>query len=341
MASLRIGVGAWTFGDGIAQAIMSVLTAEGHLASVFDATAANVAYQPDVIFMWGPMGHLGPVMRTLEASIRSGRPALILWLTEQLPNPRYPEWWRRGVGLILARLEMRLYPIGRCNPGRSLEQSYLRQLLRFGSRYRYYGELYWLKQWQGRFVLGVTSQVTADFLRQRGFDPRIAYLGTASDWGTDLGLERDIPVLWLGKIATQRRRRILHRLRSDLRARGIPLMMVDGEEHPFVFGQERTRLLNRSKVMVNIMRQPWDDNSMRFYLAAPNGALVVTEPIAPHTPFTPGQHIVETRVESMADTIESCLKDDHRRSVITANARNLVLSKLTMENGIRDLIASL
>jgi hypothetical protein len=51
--------------------------------------------------------------------------------------------------------------------------------------------------------------------------------------------------------------------------------MVDNEERPFVFREERTALLNRTKIALNLTRTWYDDNLVRFGIVAPNQALVV------------------------------------------------------------------
>jgi len=187
-------------------------------------------------------------------------------------------------------------------------------------------------------VLAITSRWTADFLRARGFDPIVAYLGSHPDWGADLKLERDIPVLWLGKIAADRRRHLLKRIRAELRSRGVEILMIDGVENPYVFGEERTALLNRTKIVLNLLRERWDDNSLRYYLAAPNRALIVTEPTLPHTPFLHGVHLIEAPIEQMADTICYYLSHDEDRRRIVDQAYQLVTTELTMKRAVGRII---
>ena len=156
------------------------------------------------------------------------------------------------------------------------------------------------------------------------------------DWGADLKLERDVPVLWIGKIATARRKRLLKRLRADLQEHGVEILMIDGVENPYVFGEERTVLLNRTKIVVNLLRERWDDNSMRYRLAAQNRALIVTEPTLPHTPFLPGLHLVETPIEQMAETICHYLSHEEERQRIVGRAYQLIT-----KNSIEEVIAQI
>ncbi len=101
-----------------------------------------------------------------------------------------------------------------------------------------------------------------------------------------------------------------------------------------MFGEERTILLNRTKIVLNILRKPWDDNSQRYFIAAPNRALIVTESTFPHTPFLPGHHIVEVPLEKIASTICYYLEQEELRKEIVDNAYRLVMNDLTMENSI-------
>ena len=119
----------------------------------------------------------------------------------------------------------------------------------------------------------------------------------------NLELERDIPVLWLGKAGSSRRKSLLHKTRAELRTHGIEMLVIDGVENPYIFGKDRDNLLSRTKIVLNLVRAWWDDNSLRYTLVAPKRALIVTEPTLPHTDFMPGVHLVEAPVNQLADTI--------------------------------------
>jgi hypothetical protein len=116
------------------------------------------------------------------------------------------------------------------------------------------------------------------------------------------------------------------------------MMVVDGVEHPYVFGEDRIILLNRTKIVLNLLRTPWDDNSMRYCLAAPNRALVVTEPTLPHTDFTPGVHLVEAPAEQITDTICYYLAHEEERCQIVDRAYQLVTTELTMAKSAAQIL---
>src|SRR5881394_610874 len=78
----------------------------------------------------------------------------------------------------------------------------------------------------------------------------------------DLGLERDIPVLFLGAMTVPRRRWIAWRLRRA----GVELTAVGDWHDPRYWGEERTRLLNRAVISLNINRFPGNFADTRFNL---------------------------------------------------------------------------
>ena len=161
------------------------------------------------------------------------------------------------------------------------------------------------------------------------------------EWGGDLGLERDIPVLWLGKPGSRRRRKLLRRVFASLQSRGVKMMVVDGEQNPYVFGNARTILLNRTRIVLNLLRQPTDENAGRFYIASANGAMVVTEPLLPHHPvFTPGVHFVECPVERMAETIDYYLHHEAERCQIALRAHELVTTDMAIDKTVSAIIAT-
>lgn len=333
--SLTVGVVSWTEDDGIAWLLADTLKALGHETVDF-LHSAPLPSNLDIVFAYGPFESLVPLANQLLAYPPTERPPLILWMTEQLPNPDLPEWFRYSMGLFRSKVER--WAFREASYGTWQIDSRWRWLTAKGHRFRYYGDLYWLQQSGALSLLVVSSGLTAGYLQSRGFEPMLTYLGYHPDWGADLGLERDIPVLWIGKTGSARRGRLLEQIRAALRERGIDLLKVDGVEHPYVFGQERTILLNRAKIVLNLLRADWDDNSMRYCLAAPNKALVVTEPALPHSPFIPGEHIVEAPPEKIVDTICYYLSNEAERGRIVEQAYELATTQLDMKKGITGIL---
>ncbi|HMQ55400.1 MAG TPA: glycosyltransferase [Anaerolineae bacterium] len=332
---LRVGLIYWDPANGFNRLLAEKLEALGCEVLLFRYRAI-LPLHLDLVLACGPFGSLVPLARQLLACPAHQRPAFGLWLTEQLPCPDLPEPVQYLGGALRSkfdRLLVRKQPDGEWRIDPRLEW-----LTDKGHRFRYYGDLYWLKQQGLLSVLIVSSPWIANYLQARGFDPLVVDLGLQFEPGIDLKLERDIPVLWIGKPGSRRRARVLRHIRAELRARGIEMMVIDGIEHPYVHGEERTVLLNRTKIALNILRQKWDDNSMRYYLAAPNRVLIVSEPTLPHTPFQPGVHLVEAPLHRLADTIQHYLSHEAERQQITEQAYQLVMHKLNTNEGVRQIL---
>lgn len=334
----RIGVVHWNASsEELAELFGDVMTGLGHVVIPI-APDKPVPIGLDVVFVHGPFGSLVPLGNQLAAQPVARRPALVLWMTEQLWNPAMPDWLALPLARMRARAERFAF---RPLQGTWTVTPSRHWLTRRGLRFRYFGDVDWLARKGLLTVLGVPSPIIAEFLRRRGVESVVAYCGSHPRWEAKIQTERDIPVLWLGLPGSRRRTRALRRLEQALKARGIELYRVDGTTNPPVFGDERGHLLRRTKIIVNFVRQPWDCNVLRFYLSAPNRTLMVTEPILPHTPVRPGVHMVAAPLETLAETILRYLEDDPARERITEAAYRLVTTELTMANGMSRILGHL
>jgi hypothetical protein len=335
MNSLRVGFYNWHQNSDIISLMMNEFQNTG--CKIIQIKAEErLPNELDVVLACGPFGSLVPVAQPLLSIPRAQRPVFVLWMTEQLPDPAIPHWVQYPLGLLRTQLERWAYQ-ERADGVWTLNPRF-RKLAQKATRFRYYGDLYWLNSQGVLSVLAVGSQWIADYLKARNIDTLVAYIGSNPAWGSDLNLERDIPVLWIGKMGTDRRKKLLDRLRVDLRGRGVEVLVIDGVEHPYVFGQERTILLNRSKIVINLLREKWDNHSLRYFLAAQNKAAVVTEPTYPHTPFQPGVHLIQSGIDDMANTIYATLANEDERSRIAANAHQLVMTELTMRRSVEKIL---
>lgn len=332
---MKVGVVYWEAGDGMIAAITAAL-------ATWDCQPIELKYDAplpedlDLLVLPGPGGSLVPIASQLARRAAGHRPRTLLWQYEQLPSPAVPTWLLKAAGLgrsALERLAWREEQDGVWH-----QRPWARWVVRGGVRFRYYGDILWLRRIAVLSVLATSSKWMARYLHEHGIDAKVASWGTAPDWGRDLGLDRDIPVLWLGKPGSRRRAELVTRVRSELKRRGVEMYVVDGVERPYVFGEERTILLNRTKVVLNILRSPWDDNACRYFFSAPNKALVVTEPTLPHTPFEPGVHIVEAPISALTDTICYYLAHEDERREITERAYDLVTQELTLHNAVGRLM---
>lgn len=307
--------------------ILSELGCDDVIHFSFDA---KLPEGQDFIIIFGPFSSLVPVVKQLIAYPKSERPSLIFLMTEQLPDPGLPEWFRYGFGRLRSRAERMAYyqrPEGdwRLRKG-------TRWLTIIGYRYRYYGDLFWMQQEEILTTLSIGSFWTADRLRANGLNPIVLPRSYSPSFGRDLNLERDIPVIWIGKMGSARRRSLVNKIRDQLRSRGVEMLVIDGEENSYVFGEERTVLMNRTKIALNLLRQKWDDNSSRYSLAAANRTLIVTEPTLPHTPFESGVHLVEAPVDQIAETIVYYLSHDEERQHMVDQAYELIRKFSIVDN---------
>jgi hypothetical protein len=333
---LRVGILKWKQNDAISKGLVRGIDLLEHIPVEFPQ-GVTLPDNLDLVIAHGPFGSLVPLCKQLIRMAPGQRPAFALIMTEQLPSPALPEWFRFNLGKARSWVERLAYTYSSANGCWRVAPS-MDRLLGKGTRYRYYGDLYWMRDQGILSVLALWSYWTADFLRARGFDPLVLSGGIQQDWGRDLQLERDIPVLWIGKPGSARREKMIHSLREQLRLRNVEMVVVDGKEQPYVFGEKRTVLLNKTKIVVNLLREPWDDNSMRYALAAHNRALVVTEPTLPHTSHRPGVHVVEAPFEQMADTICHYLAHEEERQRIVENAYQLISGSQDSTSGISAII---
>lgn len=240
----------------------------------------------DILLTYGPMQPLQSTISRLKHSLHI--PPLVVWFTEQSPWPGWPDSllrlaaqsrysWQVLLSIPwLARLLNRLPKIT--------------ALLIRGGRLRALGEMLTLHRAGFLRLICVFTATNQDFLQRFSFPTALIPMGWAPPFGCPLSLTRDIDVVFLGSTRDRRRKPIIAKLEKELSARGISFIVKDGSpRRGFVFGQERAMLLNRTKIMLNIMRQPWDDPVFRLLLAAPNGAMVLSETLPRQHRSIPGR----------------------------------------------------
>ena len=185
----------------------------------------------------------------------------------------------------------------------------------------------------------MTSGERAAFLAERGIDAFVAPLGHSPSDGRILGLERDIDVLLLGAMNVPHRRRVVRRLRRA----GVPVLTAGDYHDPSLWGESRTALVNRAKIMLSAGRFPGTLVGARFQIAMACGALVVSEPPYDPAPYVPGEHFVQAEIDDLPVVIERYLGDDNERARIAQAAHRFVTTELTMErsfSALLDVVAS-
>jgi hypothetical protein len=323
--------------DGITEVISDELKALGYQPVHF-RTGSLIPEKADVVFSFGPYGKFLTIPRQLAKMPHDQRPIFVHWNTEGIPDLRIP-WkimssiagWRSWLG----RVQDSRNGSARIPGTERLFSVIESRMLRF----RYLGDYYYAHRRGWIDIFADTSKIYAEIHRRHGLPTIVAHWGATPQWYKDLGLERDIDVLWMGTRGTKRRSLLLDRVRSELENHGVRMYLADGKEQPFIFGTERIRYLNRSKITLNITRTWYDDNFSRIALAAPNRSLIVSEPVLPHCPsFIAGTHYVSAPVDSLAEAILYYLDHEEERLHLVDNAYHLVTTKLVFRESIKSIM---
>ncbi|MCP4262254.1 MAG: hypothetical protein GY774_32845 [Planctomycetes bacterium] len=286
----------------LGRAIVEGFRSHNCKADLLDRTESwKQAY--DFVLGYGPHtweGSLLPTARQLESYPTDKRPFFYWWFTEATVRPNIPIQFIRILSKLHAKgnLHMLQSPAAREKLwAKKLDQLFLRRHFRL----RVIGELY---EFYSRGLLGglaVTATSRVAYLRRHGFQPIGVPIGYHPLLhGRDLDLQRDIDVGFLGRMNSKRRLRLLEKVRKDLESRGIKIVVPTKE----LDGDQRTKFLNRTKIILNIFQHPNGFAGLRFLFCAANKTLLVSEPVLDQQPFVPGRHIVTAPVEKLAQTIE-------------------------------------
>lgn len=290
----------------------------------------------EIVLVQGPYGSLSSLIEQLSAYPNNCRPVFVYWFQQSL-DFRRPEWLRMFLANIFSELShnrknnktaSETFAPSPTNPIRSR-----------GSRLGFLGDMLWLKQNGLLDVLGLSSTVYADYLQSLGIESTVIPRGYHPSYGAQLNLQRDISLVWMGKIRTHRRKKILQNLSNEMQKHGKVMKIFDGATNPFIFGDTRTEILNRTWFVANVFFSgPTDELSIRFFISGANGAVVITEPGLNKYPFIPGTHLVETPVSEMAGRIFYYLDHPNEWQEISHNMSSLLQNELTLRNSISQLL---
>jgi len=287
-----------------------------------------------IILIQGPYGSLLPFIRAYIELPQKERPILIYWFQQSL-FISMPLWLQYFLGSIYSDMfnhfQHNIFP-------RTLRNISNRIKPNGGARFTFFGDIIWLESNNLLDILATPSSEYQKLFKMIGFDSLLIPRGYYPDYGEDLGLDRDIAVLWMGKTRTRRREKIIYQLREQLKKLGLYMHIHDGLEKPFIFGEERTNLLNRTWFVLNILTSPTDELSIRYYIAAANGAVILTEPGKNEYPFINNVHLVECPPQQMAETVSYYINHPEEWQRISQNAYSLVSQELTLENSISAML---
>lgn len=335
----RVAIPEWVEDDGIAKMIGFELEQIGYNPVLFFFDG-NIPEDVDYLLTFGPYDRILPIWQSNARVVLSRRPVVIHWNTEGMPDLRIPPGIVRAIGAVRSKIgqlgysssafDRFLYSIRSVS---KIDQSF--------KRYRFHGDYEYACRKGWLHVLSDTSHIYSQIRSKNGIPTLYVPWGASQKWYEDLNLERDIDVLWLGKRGSKRRSSIIDRVFRELKLKGLNVYIGDNEVEHFVFGEERTRYLNRAKITLNITRTWYDDNFSRFTMACSNRSLIVSEPVLPHcTEFKENVHYISANIENLADTIMYYLVHEEERKQIVDNAYNLMMSELKFEKSLHRMFAA-
>jgi hypothetical protein len=132
-------------------------------------------------------------------------------------------------------------------------------------------------------------------------------------------------VVFLGTVA-QGRDRLLTQVQETLVRHGYQFTIVDKG----CYGEERTRLLNRAKIILYLRGYPWETPRMRLVMAMGCKTMVVAETFEDTLPFRPGEHLATSPSHNLAGTLVSYLRNDSTRQRIADAAYSFLINDLGM-----------
>jgi hypothetical protein len=298
-------------GRSTSDSVSRLLAEAGHRVAQLGTDRLDLdAYQ--VVLLRGSANWWRKISSQVAVRPKSERPLIAMWQIEPLPPPR-------AAGLGTPRLHLR---------------EIVKILLRDSRATDVYTNYLALRRMIRRGLIDllmVSSQGRREFLAERGIASEWVPLGYVAERdGRDLNLQRDIQVLFLGDLRVPRRKRQIRYLRR----RGIDVRAVGSWNDPAYWGENRTRLLNRTKILLNVQRYPGEPSSKRLVLGIANGALVISEPIYKPAPFVPGKHYVSASLQEMPDLMRYYLDREKEREQLVEEGQRLVTQEFTMERSV-------
>lgn len=270
----------------------------------------------DIIWILENANWFPAVCRQLQTIPRGELPITLIWHSEPFPPPR-------SAGLPLPNLDLR---------------EIVKILLGDWMPTDVYSNYFRLRALTDEGIpdlLVVSSPGRQRFLAEQGLASTFVPLGYhPSEEGDDMGLARDIDVLFLGALNLPRRKKLFRKLRQ----RGTNLMTLGSWSDPNVWGQGRIRLLNRTKIFLNLQRYPGDLSDSRLILGMANRALVISEPIYEPGSFIPGKHFISATPDEMPEVIEYYLHHEDERKSFTTAGYEMITRELTMERSISSIL---
>jgi hypothetical protein len=173
----------------------------------------------------------------------------------------------------------------------------------------------------------VSLRPRASFLCELGIPSTFVPSGYTPTLGRWLGHgDRDIDVLFFGQVSS-RRRRLLNKIDAVLRQAGYALRVIERD----CYGDERTVILNRSKIVLNLHKFPWEFAGQRLLMAMSCRALVVSEWAPDTSPYKHGEHMFTAKVEELPEILVTLLRDHGRREAVAEAGYQFATTQLPIQ----------
>jgi hypothetical protein len=349
-----------TFAE-IAAMSADTLRSEGaRVQQVSDGDAE--AWEQDVLLLIGS-GRFFPRFTEQVKSREARRPRVVLWHQQPLPPPvltrRADELGQRLINAqwddLLGRWAGGL---GKLLPAKGRVRNLLQRLLAFPVRREFerfggadYGnvgwddlcmifeEAAWLsdtfsapRPWIDLVACGTPTRLA--FLRQAGIPTRFVPLAFHPAWGEPGTEERDVDVLFVGTCESPNRSNLVPSVLRQLREWGFRTCEIN----VFPSGRQRTAMLQRARVVLNVLRFPWEFPGPRLFASAACGALCVSNEAVQNQPFQPDLHFIRAPRARMAESISWFLTHEEERRQRAARALQSFTSDFSLLASLEKLL---
>ncbi|HRN96455.1 MAG TPA: hypothetical protein PLD54_03340 [Candidatus Levybacteria bacterium] len=215
-----------------------------------------------------------------------------------------------------------------------------------GGRLRMLGEMFQLAESGIDFKLSVYSEVNRRFFEEMGIDAQRVPPGYFKELGHDLGIpmeQRTTDVVFLGSTKGNRREKIVRELQYEFSKRKVgekeicfEVYDIENLGHGLVYGNERTNILNNSKIMLSLARDPHDDHIFRHFLAGANRTALIAEKTSSDDtdaikPFLEGEDLVMEDIVHIPDRVQNLLTDIDEINRLADNLHKMVMSLPTTD----------
>jgi hypothetical protein len=270
----------------------------------------------DVLLLMSTPTYFRRTFAELER-LGSRRPVVGVWINEPLPMPRSAGLRREGLNhrqlgkIVLRRDDCR----------------------------DHYSNGWRLRSLVRRGLIDTVAVLSAErqaYLAEHGVPSEVVQYGWYEGAGRDLGLERDIDVLFLGGLNRSRVRKL-----RRLRRRGVPVVHAGSWTDHSTWGEGRTQLMNRVKIELNLARIPGSFPGLRPLIGLANGTLLVSEPLVDPAPYVSGRHFVSAELADMPEAVAYYLAHEDERAGLVAAGQALLHSELTLERSVERVLGLL